>query len=109
MQLYEARDLVKNVVFVDKTQRELDRYKLYVAIQTNSKKKFTPEEILALPWDNKWLNKTEFEYNEEEDKAYGERADAIADMLNAGNLDFQATNIAEDVEQNDRKAAKTNT
>lgn len=104
--MYEARDLVKNVVYVDKNQRELDRYKLYVAVQSNSKKKFTPQEILELPWDNKWLNKTEFEYDEQEDKEYADKANSIADMLNKGKLSFESTNIAKELEKKDREADK---
>lgn len=99
LQMYEARDIAKNVMYVDKNEREIDRYKLYVSIQANSKKKLDPKDIMTLPWDNKWLNKTEFEYNEKEDKEYGERADSIADMLNSGSLQFGQTNMMQEIEK----------
>ena len=95
MQMYEARDIAKNVIYVDKNQRELDRYKLYVAIQSNSKNKIDLKDVFELPWDNKWLNKTEFTYNEKEDEEYQKKADAFADMLTNGTLKFEDTNILE--------------
>lgn len=91
--MYEAKDIARDVLYVDKNEREMDRYKLFVAIQSNSKKKLDVTDICKLPWDDRWLNKTEFEYNEEEDKEYGEKANQIADMLNAGMLNFEATNM----------------
>lgn len=93
MQMYEARDIAKNVIYVDKNQRELDRYKLYVAIQSNSKNKIDLKDVIELPWDNKWINKTEFTYNEKEDEEYGNRANMFADMLNNGKLNFEEINL----------------
>lgn len=98
MTMYEARDISKNVLYVDRNARELDRYKLYVAIQSNSKKKYKPQEILELPWDNRWLDKTEFEYSEEDDKRTQEQADSIADLLNNGMIDFDSTNLMKETQ-----------
>lgn len=94
--MYEARDIAKNVLYVDRNDRELMRYQLYVAIQSNSKKKYKPQEILELPWDDRWLDKTEFEYNEEDDKRTQEQADAIANLLNNGMIDFESTNLVKE-------------
>lgn len=96
MTAYEAQDIAKNVVYVDRTEREIERYQLYVAIQSNSKTRYKPTDILTLPWDNKWLDKTEFEYNEEEEKRTQEQANAMAAMLNQGGINFQKTNIMDD-------------
>lgn len=93
MTMYEAKDIAKNTMYTDRTERELERYQLYVAIQTNSKKRYKPEDIMQLPWDNKWLDKTEFEYNKEDDERTESKANSIADMLNKGMLSFETTNI----------------
>ena len=102
MTMYEARDIAKNVLYVDKNDRELTRYQLYVAVQSNSKRQFTPEEILSLPWDDKWLDQKEFTYNEEEEKRTQKAADAFADMLNNGMIDFQRA----DMMKNEQKSTK---
>lgn len=93
LQLYEARDIAKNVIYVDRNQREIDRYKLYVSIQSHSKNKLTPKEVLSLPWDNNFLDQSEFKYNEEDEKKTTELADKFADMLNSGELNFTETNM----------------
>lgn len=86
--MYEAKDIAKNVLYVDKNDRELIRYQLYVAIQSNSKNKIDLKDVMSLPWDDNWLNKTEFEYDEKEDKQLNQQAQAFADMLNKGNMEF---------------------
>ena len=91
--MYEAREIARNIKFVDKIEREIGRYQLYVLIQSNSKKKYSPKDILELPWDDKWLDKTEFKYNEEEEKEYNEKAQNIANMLNSGSINFESTNL----------------
>lgn len=101
--MYEAHDIAKNVLYVDKNDRELQRYQLYVAIQTNSKRKFKPEEILSLPWDDRWLDDVEFEYNEEEKKETEEKAKSIADLLNGGNINFGNANLMNEEEQSKTK------
>lgn len=52
LQQWELNTIVENIQYLDKNQREIDRYKLYVSIQSNSKKKLKPEEIMRLPWDD---------------------------------------------------------
>lgn len=51
MQQYEINTLIENIKYVDRTQREMSRYQLYVTVQANSKKKLKPEELIKLPWD----------------------------------------------------------
>lgn len=91
--MFEAREIAKNVLYVDKNQREIWRYQLYVAIQSNSKKKYKVEDVFSLPWDNKWLDKTEFKYNEEEEKKHNEMAQSMADLLNNGGINFESTDL----------------
>lgn len=93
MTMYEAKDIAKNVLYVDKNQRELDRYKLFVAIQSNSKNKIDLKSIMELPWDNAFLNKTEFKYDEKEEEMLNDKAQAIEDMLNNGLISFEKTNL----------------
>lgn len=78
---WEAADIAQNIQFVDINQRELDRYKLYVLIQSNSKKKISINDVMSLPWDTKPK-----EYDEEEDKKLDEYDNSILEMLNSGRL-----------------------
>ena len=80
-------------MYVDRTQRELDRYQLYVAIQSHSKNKLSPKEILSLPWDDNFLDQKEFTYSEEDEKRTTEQAKTFEDMLNSGALNFESTNL----------------
>lgn len=93
MRQYEAKDIVKNIMYVDKNEREIDRYKLFVAIQSNSKNKIELKDIMELPWDNVWLNKTEFKYDEKAAEELNEKATAIEDMLNNGLISFEKTDM----------------
>lgn len=93
LQLYEARDIAKNIVYVDRTSRELQRYQLYVSVQSHSKNKLTPKEILELPWDDNFLDQKEFTYSTEEEEKTVKMAQSFEDMLNAGALTFEETNL----------------
>lgn len=64
-----------------------------MSIQSHSKNKLSPKEILELPWDNKFLDQGEFTYSEEEDKKTNEMADKFAELLNNGQLNFETTNL----------------
>lgn len=57
MQEWEVNDIVSCIKWLDRTERELSRYQLYVSVQSNSKKKLTPKDILSLPWDDEGVNK----------------------------------------------------
>lgn len=56
MQLYELNSIVKNLKYVDRNQREIERYQLLVNIQANSKHKIKMEDVLPLPWDSENKN-----------------------------------------------------
>ena len=101
LELYEAKDIAKNLIYCDKDYKEFTRYQLYVAIQSNSKKKIDLKEVAKLPWDNKWLDHTEFKYDEKEQKKLNEAANNIADMLNNNKLQFEEANLM----KNDKKSA----
>lgn len=63
------------------------RYQLYVAIQSNSKRRLEPKDILELPWDNraeKW--------DDEKEEKMVEDMKVYEDMLNDGRLDFKKVN-----------------
>ena len=84
MTTWEAADIIQNVDYVDHNQRELDRYKLYVMIQSNSKKRIQIKDVMTLPWD-----KTPKEYDEEEDKRLTQTENMLLDMLNSGELKLE--------------------
>lgn len=88
MSEYEANDCLKNINYVDRNDRELSRYQLYVDINSHSKNPVQMKDILSLPWDNVFLNESEFTYNEEDKKILDDKADSFADMLNKGTLNL---------------------
>lgn len=93
MTLYEARDISKNILYVDRNQREIERYQLYVAIQSHSKNKLSLKEVLELPWDNNFLDQKEFTYSEEDEKRTTEQAKSFEDLLNNGSINFESANL----------------
>lgn len=73
MQQNEVNTIVQNIPYLDRTDKELNRYKLYVSVQSNSKKKVKMEDILPLVWDKENKNTgtliSEDEANERRNKA----------------------------------------
>lgn len=72
MQQNEVNTIVQNIPYLDRTDKELNRYKLYVSVQSNSKKKVKIEDILPLVWDKEGKTVThisEDEANERRNKA----------------------------------------
>lgn len=65
MQYNEVVDIIQNIKWLDKNERELDRYKVFVNVQANSKKRLKPEDIMKLPWDDENKN-TGTQISEEE-------------------------------------------
>lgn len=82
MQKYEVNTIIANIPYLDKVQKETDRYKLYVTVQSNSKKRLKVQEIMSLPWDNEtqdvqWTD----EYKEEMKKERKETEQRIAQII----------------------------
>lgn len=73
MQEYELNSIIQNIPYLNRNEKELDRYKLYVSVQSNSKKKVKIEEILSLPWDSENKN-TGTKISQEEQTQMKERA-----------------------------------
>lgn len=73
MQYNEVVDIIKNIKWLDRNERELDRYKVFVNVQANSKKKLKPEDILKLPWDDENKN-TGTQISEDLARQYRDRA-----------------------------------
>ena len=89
LETWEAREIIKNLIYLDRNQREMDRYKLYVAVQANSKHKIDIENIMKLPWDkSEQLRLHPIEYNEEEERELADRAKQIETMMKSGALRF---------------------
>ena len=84
LKLYEASDIVKNLEYVDRNDRELKRYQLYVAIQSNSKNKIALQDVLSLPWDK--MNDEPEEMNDEKIDEMKAKGDAMLALLNSGKL-----------------------
>lgn len=79
MQQNEVNTIIQNIPYLDRNEKEIDRYKLYVSVQANSKKKIKLEEILPLVWDkeNKVCNKI----TQEESDALRNRAKELENKL----------------------------
>lgn len=80
MRTYEVNDYLKNIKYVDRTYRELERFYSYVYLQSNTKKQLKPKDILELPWDIDEF-KEKPEYNEEEEKMLEAKAERLKYML----------------------------
>ena len=72
MQQNEVNSIVQNIPYLDRTEKEINRYKLYVSVQANSKKKVKMEDILPLVWDKE--GKTVTHISDEEAQNYRDRA-----------------------------------
>lgn len=73
MQQNEVNSIVQNIPYLDRTEKEINRYKLYVSVQANSKKKVKMEDILPLVWDKENKN-TGTKISEEQAQQYRDRA-----------------------------------
>lgn len=87
LQQWELNSIIENIKYLDKNDREIDRYKLYVSIQSNSKKKLKPEDILSLPWDNEgkneeWSDEYKEKLNQERKEAEQRISQIIKNMNN---------------------------
>ncbi len=54
MQDYEVDDIIENIPSLDRNTWEQTRLLLYQYIQSNSKKKYTLNDILEFRWDEKF-------------------------------------------------------
>lgn len=76
---------MNNIKYLDKTEREIDRYKLYVSVQSNSKKKLKPEDIMKLPWDDDDVKWSE-EYKEDVAKQRKETEERMKQIIKNMNM-----------------------
>lgn len=51
LELYEAAEIVNNLPYVNRDEKDLWRYEIYVLCQANSKKRLKPTDILEFAWD----------------------------------------------------------
>jgi len=79
MQYCELPDMINNIKYLDKNSREIDRYKLFVTVQANSKKKVKIEELMPLAWDEE--RKTLTKISKEEQKQLRERANQLSKKI----------------------------
>lgn len=85
LQTWEAVEILNNLEFTDKNERELLRAQLYVSVQSNSKKKIEAKEIWKLPWDEIHRNE---DYDEKEAKRLKEQSQEFENLLNSGKIKF---------------------
>lgn len=97
LQMYEAEDIVKNLPYIDRTEREIQRYQLYVAIQANSKRKIDIKDVMKFAWDK--VETEEVEYTEAEEKRLTDNANAFLDMLNKGEIKVESASFGSIVQE----------
>ena len=51
MQEYEANTIIENLPYLDRTSWEQTRFQVYTSIQMNSKKKYSPDDIMKFAWE----------------------------------------------------------
>lgn len=86
LEQWELNTIVENIQYLDRNQREIDRYKLYVSIQSNSKKKIKPEEVIRLPWDGNSDNEWSDEYKEALAKRRKETEERMSQIIKNMNI-----------------------
>ena len=90
---YEALECIGLLEYADRTTKELTRYQLLVSINSMSKRKFEPTDIMKLPWDERYHDKLENAYNEQEAKQLDEQTDEYENMLNNKIFHFEEVNM----------------
>lgn len=78
---WQIVDIIDNLKYVDRIERENSRAILYTLIQANSKKKIKLNDVVDLPWDHK-MGK----YDEKEDKELFIQANEMEYLLNSGKI-----------------------
>ena len=86
LQQWELNTIIKNIKYLDRNEREIDRYKLYVSIQSNSKKKLKPEEILPLAWDKETNGEWSEDYKEQIAKKRKETEERMSQIIKNMNI-----------------------
>ena len=92
MQEYEVNTVIQNIPYLNRNEKELDRYKLFVSVQSNSKKKINIEDILKLPWDEEGKN-TGTAISEEEAKKLRDKARELERKMNNGGMKIGTENF----------------
>ena len=93
MREYEASSIIKYLEFADRTNKELVRYQLLVAINSVSKHKVEVKDIMKLPWDDKYLDKLENAYNEDEAKYLETQSEEYENILNNKLYQFEEVDM----------------
>lgn len=86
LQQWELNTIVENIKYLDRNEKEIDRYKLYVSIQSNSKKKIKPEEIMKLPWDNDETTEWSEEYKQQLSQKRKETEERMSQIIKNMNI-----------------------
>lgn len=81
LQQWELNLIVNNIKYLDRNEKEIDRYKLYISVQANSKKKLKIEDIMKLPWDDEQDEKWSEEYKEKVDKQRKETKERMQQII----------------------------
>lgn len=97
---YEAIDCLRLIDYADRTDQVLARNQLLVSINSMRKTPLTAQELYKLPWDEKYLDKIETQYNEEEAKELHDAASDLEKKLNANLLKVDNTDVIEDLNKN---------
>lgn len=92
MQQYELNSIIQNIPYLDRNEKEINRYKLFVSVQSNSKKKINIEELLPLVWDKENKN-TGTKISEEEAQRLRDRAKQLENRIQ--NMKFETVEMNE--------------
>lgn len=91
LQEWEMNTMIKNIPYLNRNEKEMDRYKLYVTVQANSKKRIDIEKLIELPWDKEFKNQGT-KMTDKEIKYYHEKA-AEMEKKFANITNFQDVNL----------------
>lgn len=97
---YEAIDCLRLIDYADRTDQVLARNQLLVSINSMRKTPLTAQELYKLPWDEKYLDKIETQYNEEEAKELHDAASELEHKLNANLVNDEQVDMIEELNKN---------
>lgn len=97
---YEAIDCLRLIDYADRTDQVLARNQLLVSINSMRKTPLTAQELYKLPWDEKYLDKIETQYNEEEAKELHDAASELEHKLNANLVNDEQVDVIEELNKN---------
>lgn len=84
---YEVTSLIKSIKYVDRTQRELERFSNYIYLQSQTKKELKLKDLYELPWDEEI--ETKQGYTKEEKNDMKSKMEKLRSRIQNGDMELK--------------------